>query len=87
MVSPYKQARSIPHHQLKTKTDAWNGYQCCPLEEEKRPLTTFETEWGRYRYKVIPEGFKAAGDGYNQRYNGITDDVESKTRCIDDVAL
>ena len=42
---PYKQAREIPRRQLKTATDAWNGYHSCPLDVESWPLTTFVTDW------------------------------------------
>ena len=52
--SPYKQARLIPSHTWKTKTDCWNGYHSCPLEEADKDLTTFTTEWGRYRYRAVP---------------------------------
>ena len=85
--SPYKQARLIPSHTWKTKTDCWNGYHSCPLEEADKDLTTFTREWGRYRYRAVPQGFVASGDGYNQRYDRIIEGVERKVRQVDDVAL
>ena len=87
VVPPYKQARSIPAHTLKTVTDCWNGYHSCPLAEEDRHLTTFITEWGRFRYCVAPQGYVASGDGYNQRYDNLIADVERKTKCVDDVCM
>ena len=42
------------------------------------------TPWGRYRYKVAPQGFLAAGDGYNQRLDGVLADITTKVRCVDD---
>ena len=87
VVSPFKQARLIPASVYKTKTDAWNGYHSCPLAVEDRDYTTFNTEWGRYRYRVAPQGFVASGDAYNQRFSRVLDRVENKTRCVDDVAL
>jgi len=48
---------------------------------------TFITPWGRYRYKVVPQGFLARGDGYARRFDVIITDVERKTKCIDDTLM
>ena len=61
--TPFKLAEQIPKGTKKTVTDAWNGYHSVPLCEEDRHITTFITPWGRYRYKVAPQGFLASGDG------------------------
>ena len=87
IVPPYKQARLIPAGVWKTKSDAWNGYHSCPLDERDRHLTTFITEGGRYRYRAAPQGFMASGDGYNQRYGRLVEDMPRTTRCVDDLAL
>ena len=87
VVPPYRQARMIPAGVWKTKTDAWNGYHSCPLDERDRDLTTFITEWGRFRYLVAPQGFCASGDGYNQRYGKLMETMERQTRCVDDMAI
>ena len=36
--------------------DALHGYWQIPLDEESKPLTTFITEFGRYRYLRAPMG-------------------------------
>ena len=87
VVPPYKQARLIPRNVWKTKTDAWNGYHSCPLDVRDRHLTTFITEKGRYWYAAAPQGFLASGDGYNQRYGRLIEDMERTTRCVDDLAM
>ena len=69
--SPFIQARSVPHNVKKTIFDAWNGYHSIPLHTEDRHLTTFITPWGRYRYRVAPQGYIASGDGYSRRYDEI----------------
>ena len=56
------------------------------LREQDRYLTTFITPWGRYRYKVAPQGSSASGDGYARRYDDIIADVERITKCVDDTA-
>ena len=87
VVLPFKQARSVPHNTWKTVTDAWNGYHSIPLAEEDRHLTTFITEWGRYCYRVAPQGYVASGDAYNARYDEIISEVERKTKCVDDAMI
>ena len=77
----------IPAGTWRTETDAWNGYHSVPLAEEDRHLTTFITEYGRYRYKVAPQGYLASGDGYNQRYDNIIASIPRKTKCVDDALL
>ena len=84
--APFKLASRIPHHKKKTVVDSWNGYHSVPIEESDRHVTTFLTQWGRYRYCVSPMGFLASGDGYNERYDSITTDIAKKVRCVDDTA-
>ena len=84
---PFQQARSIPPKTWKTVTDAWNGYHSVPLCEDDRHLTTFITPWGRFRYRMAPQGSSASGDGYSRRYDEVIADVERKTKCVDDTVL
>ena len=84
---PFQQAKSIPSHTWKSVTDAWNGYHSVPLREQDRYLTTFITPWGRYRYRVAPQGSAVSGDAYARRYDEIIQDIERKTKCVDDTAL
>ena len=86
-LSPFHQARLVPHNMKKTVSDAWNGYHSVPLREEDRHLTTFITPWGRYRYCTTPQGYIASGDGYSRRFDEIVSDIQNKTKCIDDVLL
>ena len=86
-VPPFKQARSIPPDTYRSVTDAWNGYHSVPVRECDRHLLTFITEFGRYRYRVAPQGFLASGDGYTQRYDRVIADIQRKTKCVDDTVL
>ena len=85
--SPFKLAGQIPQGTKKTVTDAWNGYHLVPIKEEDRHFTTFITPWGRYRYRVAPQGFLASGDAYNQRFDEIIADFENKVKCVDDTCM
>ena len=42
--------------------DAKNRYWQIPLNEQSKPLTTFITKWGRYRYLRAPMGLASSGD-------------------------
>ena len=85
--SPFHQARLVPHGKKKTVFDCWNGYHSVPLHENDRHLTTFITPWGRYRYRVAPQGYIASGDGYTRRFDEIVSDIPDKTKCVDDTLL
>jgi len=57
------------------------------LDEESCHLTTFITEWGRYRYLCMPQGFVASGDAYTRRYNDTIKDIFRKMKCVDNTLL
>ena len=85
--SPFHLADRVPQDTKKTVTDAWNGYHSVPICEEDRHVTTFITPWGRYRYKVAPQGFMASGDAYYQRFDAIISDFKNKVKCVDDTCM
>ena len=84
---PFTLASRVPSNMKKTVVDAWNGYHSVPIHEDDKHITTFITPWGRYRYKVSPQGYLASGDGFNQRLDAILGDILAKVRCVDDTCL
>ena len=50
-------------------------------------MTAFISEWGRYMYNHMPQGFLAGGDIYTHQYDEIIKDTECKVKCIDDALL
>ena len=58
--SPLNQARGVPENKRKMVFDAWNVYHSVRLHEDDKHLTTFITPWGRYRYCVAPQGYRAS---------------------------
>ena len=42
-----------------------------PLDKESQQLTTFITDWGRFMYLRMPQGYLASGDDYTRRYNVV----------------
>ena len=85
--SPFQLACQIPPHTKKTVLDAVDGYHSVALDEESQKLTTFITEWGRYRYKRLTQGHISAGDAYTYRYDDLTREVKDKVKCVDDTCL
>ena len=85
--SPFHKAKSVPPGKRKTVFDAWNGYHNIPLHPDDRHYTTFITPWGRYRYRIAPQGYTASGDGYTRKYDEITSFIPNKTKCVDDTLL
>ena len=77
----------VPRNTKKTVTDVWNGYQSVPIREEDRHFTTFITPWGRYRFKVVPQGFLASGDAYNQRFDITIVNFRNQVKCVDDTCM
>ena len=65
--SPFNLASQVPPGMRKTVIDAVDGYHSVMLDERSQPLTTFITEWGRYSYCRMPQGFFTAGDAYTHR--------------------
>ena len=84
---PFKQAKKVPSNSWKSVTDAWNGFHSVPVRSEDCHYTTLITPWGRYRYRVAPQGFLANGDAYSRRFDEIITDVERKTKCVDDTLM
>ena len=47
-----------------------NGYHQVQLDKESSKLTTFITEFGRFRYSRSPQGLQSSGDAYTSRFAG-----------------
>ena len=77
----------MPANTWKSVTDAWSGFHSALIKEEDRHKTSFITEWGRYRYRVAPQGYVSSTDGYSKRYDKIIEKVVRKTKLTDDTAL
>ena len=69
---------STTKHTKKTALDAVDGYHLISLDKESQLITTLITEWGRFMYLRMPQGYLASGDTYTRRYDEIIKDVPRK---------
>ena len=67
--------------------DAVDGYHSVKLDEESQPLTAFISEWGRYMYLRLPQGYLAAGDAYTRRFDELISELPHKIKIVDDCLL
>ena len=87
MDTPFHLAAAIPSGSIKSVVDCWNVYHSVPLAPEDIPYTTFITPFGKYRYKVAPQGFLAAGDAFTARMSAITAEITNKKQLVDDTCV
>ena len=67
--------------------DALKGYWQVELAEESRHLTTFLTEFGRYRYVRAPMGLNASGDEFCLRTDKAIADLPGTRKLVDDILI
>jgi len=82
--TPRDAISNVQQARFFTTLDARNGYWQVPLSESARPLTTFITPWGRFRFLRNPQGFVAAGDEFNRRTDQVFQDINQFAKVVDD---
>ena len=70
-----------------TVLDCKKGYWHQQLDEEASYLMTFNTEFGRYCYTVMPFGATIAGDVFQQKLDQCFDHLENVIVIADDIMV
>ena len=70
-----------------SKLDAQSGYWQIKLEEKSSYYTTFNSPFGRYRFKRLPFGIISAQDLFQQKMDELFEDMPGVTPLIDDVII
>ena len=70
-----------------SKLDARSGYWNIKLEEESSFLTTFNTPFGRYRFKRMPFGLVSAQDEFQRLIDEALGDLDGVFSLIDDILI
>ena len=85
--SPFNVVSDVPANMFMSVADAWNGYHSVRVHPADVDIFTFITEYGRYRYLKVPQGWLAAGDAYTYRYQAIRVDIEDHRNVVDDTII
>lgn len=70
-----------------TVADAYARYHQIRLNEESKPLTTFITPQGSFRYWHTPMGHCSAQDAFTKRFDDVIATVPRKLKWVDDMLL
>ena len=84
---PFQLACQVPLQTKKTVLDPVDGFHAIPLDDSSKKLTTFITEWDRYRNCWLSQGYLAATDAYTRCNNEIIQDVPNKINIVDNTLL
>jgi hypothetical protein len=70
-----------------TKLDASNGYWQIKVDEESSKLLTFNTPFGRYRFKRLPFGIHSASEVFQARVSEIIEGIKGAKNSQDDILI
>ena len=70
-----------------SKFDLRNGYWHCNLDEESSNLTTFQTPFGRYKWKRLPFGLAVSSEIFQKKLIAALDGIEGVICVADDILL
>ena len=82
--TPHDAVAAIGKATYFTTLDARHGYWQVPLSDSAKPLTTFITPWGRFRFCRNPQGLISAGDVFNSRTDTAFDRLTNFVKVVDD---
>ena len=72
---------------MLTVLDCKKGYWHQQLDEESSYLTTFNTEFGRYQYTVMPFGATVAGDIFQRKLDQCFSHLKNVIVIADDIMV
>ena len=72
---------------ILTTTDCTKGFWHQPLDEQSSYLTTFGTEFGRFRFTVMPFGITVAGDVFQRKLDTIFGNLPQVACIADDIIV
>ena len=67
--------------------DTNKGYWHVELDEESSLLCTFNTPFGRYRFKRLPFGVSVSQDIFQRRLHEVYKDIPYVTGIVDDIII
>jgi hypothetical protein len=73
--------------QYATALDLNMGYYTIQLSPGTKDMTTIVTEFGKFRYNVLPMGMCVSGDIFQAKVNELLGDIEGVKAYIDDILV
>ena len=70
-----------------SKLDASQGFWQLQLDEDSSRLCTFNTPFGRYRYKRLPFGISSAPEVFHKTVHQIFDTIDGVSTIADDIIV
>ena len=70
-----------------TVKDATSGFWHLLLDFRSSLLTTFNTQWGKYRWLRMPFGFKVSGDVFQERLDRVLRLVPGVLGIADNIVI
>uniref|UniRef100_A0A674EBM2 Gypsy retrotransposon integrase-like protein 1 n=1 Tax=Salmo trutta TaxID=8032 RepID=A0A674EBM2_SALTR len=67
--------------------DARSGYWAIKLTEESSKLTTFNTPFGRYRFRRLPFGIISAQDEFQRKIDEVYEGLDGVVAIVDDILV
>ena len=67
--------------------DASQGFWQIKLDDTSSMYTTFNTPFGRYRFKRLPYGIASASEVFNKAVTQILEGIEGCTNYVDDILV
>jgi hypothetical protein len=80
-------AANMPDAKYFSMFDANSGYWQISLDTPSSKMCTFQTPWGRYRFKRLPFGVSTSGDAFNQVMTALFGDLEGVSIIVDDILI
>ena len=80
-------ATRLPGAKVFTVLDARHGFWHIALDEASSYLTTFNTPFGRYRWKRMPFGIKSAPEVFQRRMHEVVEGLQGVEVVADDFVV
>ena len=80
-------ASRLSGKKLFSIVDEKDGFWQVPLDDESSHLCTFNTPYGRYRFKRMPFCIKSAPEIFQKKYENIFGDIDGVEVIFDDIII
>lgn len=80
-------ATRMPNAKFFSVLDASSGYWQVQLDPESAQLCTFNTPFGRYKFKRLPFGLSSAPDVFQRVMSEMFEDIEGVEVVVDDILV